>query len=478
MPVAHTGVVLSDGLMITAAEIDAMEVVPDLVFLNCCHLGKIDRSPVAFNKLAYSVARQLIDIGVRAVVVAGWAVEDAPASLFAEVFYDKLLADNLSFGEAVFSARCATWERYPTSITWGAYQAYGDPGWRADPKTDAPLPGLQNAWGGVSPEELLDKLDGERQEVQRSGDIITAGEARRIVAKVQQWFAGVPAEWTQRPDLLSALGDLYSDLGPGYFALACECFRRAVVASDPGGKVPIRSIEQLGNVEARLGEETDDAERVAQGIARLTQLVEMTGGANAERAGLLGSAWKRKAAVHARAYLASARQTEFNRMADALEQSSRAYQAMASTLEDKEVRPYQTLNWLFLWSLTAQAEQRMAYVVQAQRCAAAANAAFADDPEAYNSTMVADAALVTALLNDSLRAAVSGSDAALDGLVAGYEDALQSAVVTPKERDSVVRQIRLMALFHRAYEKAREAKAAESVGDRLDLLAARLSEAP
>jgi CHAT domain-containing protein len=123
--------VLSDGLLITAAEIDAMEIVPDLVFLNCCHLGKLERSPVAFNKLAYSVARQLIDIGVRAVVVAGWAVEDAPASLFAETFYDKLLSDNLPFGDAVFQARRTTWERYPASNTWGANQAYGDPGWRA-----------------------------------------------------------------------------------------------------------------------------------------------------------------------------------------------------------------------------------------------------------------------------------------------------------------------------------------------------------
>jgi hypothetical protein len=38
----RTGVVLSDGLLITAAEIQAMETVPELVFLSCCHLGKVD----------------------------------------------------------------------------------------------------------------------------------------------------------------------------------------------------------------------------------------------------------------------------------------------------------------------------------------------------------------------------------------------------------------------------------------------------
>ena len=41
---AYTGVVLSDGLLITAVEISQMEVVPELVFLSCCHLGGI-RTP-------------------------------------------------------------------------------------------------------------------------------------------------------------------------------------------------------------------------------------------------------------------------------------------------------------------------------------------------------------------------------------------------------------------------------------------------
>lgn len=42
---ARGGVVLSDGLLLTAAEIGQMEIVPDLVFLNCCFLGKIDSAP-------------------------------------------------------------------------------------------------------------------------------------------------------------------------------------------------------------------------------------------------------------------------------------------------------------------------------------------------------------------------------------------------------------------------------------------------
>ncbi len=488
---ARSGLVLSDGLLVTAAEIDAMENVPDLVFLNCCHLGKVDAGPVAFNKLAYSVARQLIDIGVRAVVVAGWAVEDAPASLFAETFYEGLLADNLNFGEAVFQARRSTWERFPSSITWGAYQAYGDPGWRLDPRLDGVAPGTRHDARVASPEELLDRIDCERQELQRSGRLISAGDARRLVARVQSAFAGVPDHWAERPDLLTALGKLYADLGPDYFGLARDCLQRALSASDHEGKATIRAIEQLANVECKLGVATGDPAMVAHGIDRLTRLVHLTGAAlpagkgmsgdraaastHIERAGLLGSAWKRKAAVHAKAYLETGAYAEFADMTDALDHSSRAYEAMASKLGDTELRPYPTLNWLFLWSLTAALEDRKPYVSHAQRCAAAANAAFAEEADAYNSIMFADAALVAALLDDSLAAAVSGSGAALEGLVSGYEDALDIAVVTPRKRDSVVKQIRLMALFHHAYEKARGTRPGESVGDRLELLADHLS---
>ena len=150
---------------------------------------------------------------------------------------------------------------------------------------------------------------------------------------------------------------------------------------------------------------------------------------------------------------------------------------MASKLEDKIIRPYPTLNWLFLWSLTAQPKERAAYLAHVQRCAEAANQAFVDDPEAYNSTMVPDAALLTALLNDSLTAAENESAATLDKLVSEYQDALESSLVTPKERDNVVRQIRKMAMFHRAYEKHGKVLPAKSVGRRIELLANRLSAA-
>jgi hypothetical protein len=73
-------------------EIESMRVVPELVFVNCCHLaarnpaqlaGKYDRA-----RFAATVAEKLISIGVRCVIAAGWAVDDTAASTFATTFYD------------------------------------------------------------------------------------------------------------------------------------------------------------------------------------------------------------------------------------------------------------------------------------------------------------------------------------------------------------------------------------------------------
>jgi hypothetical protein len=96
--------------VLTAAEIGQMRQVPDLVFLNCCHLAQVgpearDGSPVAYNRLAASISRELIEMGVRAVVAAGWAVRDDAANFFARVFYDEMLAG------ATFGAALCTRER-------------------------------------------------------------------------------------------------------------------------------------------------------------------------------------------------------------------------------------------------------------------------------------------------------------------------------------------------------------------------------
>ncbi len=120
--------------VITAAELlNAFgSELPELVFFNCCHLGSLDgpdhQPGLGRGRLAASVAQTFIERGVRGVVAAGWAVDDAAAKVFACVFYERML-DGLPFGLAVRAAREAAWNKNPRVNTWGAYQAYGDPAW-------------------------------------------------------------------------------------------------------------------------------------------------------------------------------------------------------------------------------------------------------------------------------------------------------------------------------------------------------------
>ena len=248
----RSGVVLSDGLLITAAEIVAMETVPEVVFLNCCHLGKVDYGRDG-NKLAASIARELIEIGVRCVVVAGWAVSDDKAQRFGEAFYEHLLLRRQPFGDAVFEARKTIWEPGQNDITWGAFQAYGDPGWLAEPRADNAA-ALGDGGLFASPDELLDELARIRVGQSRRRASQSEREARAQVARTETILQKrCPPGWLAMPQLQSALGATWLDLGE--FDKARVALLRAVQTEDKTGHVPIKDVEKLANIEARLGEE-------------------------------------------------------------------------------------------------------------------------------------------------------------------------------------------------------------------------------
>ena len=124
-----SGLVLDNGIFFTAAEADQLRHVPELVFINCCHLGQTrgDGAPqVPFHKLAANLATQFIKMGARAVIAAGWAVDDAAAKTFASAFY-RLMLDGELYGDAIRQARRDTYFAHGETNTWGAYQCYGDP---------------------------------------------------------------------------------------------------------------------------------------------------------------------------------------------------------------------------------------------------------------------------------------------------------------------------------------------------------------
>lgn len=141
----HSGVVIGPGHCLTAQTIKQLPTVPELVFLNCCHTAGISGRPgteggegseMEVNRLAASIARGLIGIGVRAVVAAGWAVADDAAALFSTTLYDQLLVKSAGFGKAVHEARRTVKDQAGSSMTWAAYQCYGDPEFRLSVPAD------------------------------------------------------------------------------------------------------------------------------------------------------------------------------------------------------------------------------------------------------------------------------------------------------------------------------------------------------
>ena len=87
-----------------------MSATPDLVFVNACHVGRTSgriaaaRSTNRLNEIAANLALQLMRNGVRAVIAAGWAVDDTAALTFARTAYENLLSGR-HYGDAIHLAR-------------------------------------------------------------------------------------------------------------------------------------------------------------------------------------------------------------------------------------------------------------------------------------------------------------------------------------------------------------------------------------
>ena len=132
-----SGMVIGENMYLSTREIRQMSTVPELVFVNCCHIGKVDDTAEEFYRkryrLAANIGTQLIENGVKCVIAAGWAVNDTAALEFARIFYN-LMFNGYTFGDSVKEARKVVFENFRNSNTWGAYQCYGDPFFRFEHK--------------------------------------------------------------------------------------------------------------------------------------------------------------------------------------------------------------------------------------------------------------------------------------------------------------------------------------------------------
>jgi CHAT domain-containing protein/tetratricopeptide (TPR) repeat protein len=284
------GVVLSgEKTYLGANEVQAMRTVPELVFLNCCHLAGRDASttlaPYDRSAFAANIAEALIRVGVRCVIAAGWAVDDTAAEQFATSFYATLLG-GARFIDAVGTARTAAWNANRQGNTWAAYQCYGDPEWTwrragADAQAPAPPPGDEFA-GVASPVSLTLALETLAIRSQYS-----AATPERQLDKIRFLEAEFDALWGSMGAVAEAFGVAYAEANAVDDAI--RWYRRALDAED--GSASFRAAEQLGNQLARRGEKRGDVDEIREGIERLARLVALQ--PTSERESLLGAAYKR-----------------------------------------------------------------------------------------------------------------------------------------------------------------------------------------
>ena len=308
-PGARGGVVLSGQTFLGAAEVNAMRTVPELVFLNCCHLaGRDALTAIApFDRAAFAanIAEALIQIGVRCVVAAGWAVEDTPAEVFATTFYETLLGGG-RFIDAVAAARSASWQAGAGGNTWAAYQCYGDPGWTfrrgvGDAQRTAASPGDEFV-AVSSPPALTLALETIAIRLRFASEDDPARRAAGLQAqrdKIRFLEAKFAPLWGRVGAVAEAFGVAFAEAREADKAI--EWYRAAVQADD--GSASFKAAEALGNELARRGEASTDAASgrrdIDEAIRRLSKLVEMQ--PTAEREALLGSAYKRRVMAEGRA---------------------------------------------------------------------------------------------------------------------------------------------------------------------------------
>jgi len=333
------GVVLSDGAFLGPREIRSMRRVPELVFVNCCHLAARDAAqlltadatdratPLDRPRFAAGVAEELIEIGVRCVIAAGWAVDDAAAKAFATRFYDALLRGR-RFIDAVAEARQEAWEE--GGNTWAAYQCYGDPDWVFAPEAaDAQRPSASFAdeFAGIaSSQGLLLALQSlaVKSKYQRA-------PPQEQQSRIRHLEAQFGARWGAIGAVAEAFGDAWDEAGDRRPAIAW--LARALAAND--GTASLDAVSKLGNLRAREAWETvartarltatpsKDARKrgghrtparagdakardaafdtaraeISAALALLEQLANLQ--PSIERESLCGSAWKRMALLEA-----------------------------------------------------------------------------------------------------------------------------------------------------------------------------------
>jgi pimeloyl-ACP methyl ester carboxylesterase len=126
----RSGLLFSGGDRLTAADLNQVDRTPKFVFANACQSGILPSRPdLSSPELPAAFAEAFFQKGVANFICTAWPVEDAAASDFAEELYRNLLGDGVPVVQMYEALRAAR-RKIADTMTWGAYQHYGDPYFR------------------------------------------------------------------------------------------------------------------------------------------------------------------------------------------------------------------------------------------------------------------------------------------------------------------------------------------------------------
>jgi hypothetical protein len=262
------------------------------------------------------------------------------------------LADGALLGSAVHEARKAVARQHPASMTWAAFQCYGDPGYRlvSKERRGRATPAF------VSARELLRRIQTVHVLAGKIGlpdfEDIAAREGE-LVDELDAYRKLVEEQWPT-PELLYDLGAAYAELGQ--FEPAVEIYRFTAAGPD-SSRAPVKLFEQLASFEMRLahqlwrdGAPTGEGSRVAALIGaardRLAGVLHL--GETGERFTLLASLHKKVATIVGEG---PQRAAELAAAADSYGRAHRYHLDRCDRPGPARLSSLYALNWLQLASL-------------------------------------------------------------------------------------------------------------------------------
>ncbi|HTI93016.1 MAG TPA: CHAT domain-containing protein [Puia sp.] len=292
-PNKPSGMVIGKDNFLTTRQLAQMSDTPDLVFVNCCYLGKTDVAAERYYqsrfKLAASIGTQLIENGVKAVVVAGWAVDDTAASRFANTFYRNMFSGK-AFGEAVRIAREDVYNNNSGVNTWGAYQCYGNPFYRLKEESWTP----EKKQYVITEQAEIDLMNLESD--MRTGDFLTED----LLARLKAISDETDKCGLRKPVITELEARIYKSLNK--YDLALKKYEEMILSEEGG--YSFNAVELYCNLRSKLLKDRIEKKESAallekefdQVHAYMEALILLS--PTAERFDILGSCWKRRTALY------------------------------------------------------------------------------------------------------------------------------------------------------------------------------------